>query len=270
MMFVFATRMFRDKWKSFVVYAISAICFLEMYVALFPAIREQAGQFSQLLKTMPPELFKAMNMDPATLSFGNLQSYLSTEYMSFLWPILAIIFAISLASYIAVNEIDRGTIETLASLPASRSRIFIERYMAGLTLLAVFCVISLFGAIPLAQLHKTEFIFNNFLTATVGSFLFIWAVYSLATLFSVLFSEKGKANMATGGVLTLMYVVYIVSTLQESLKNLQYFSFFNYFSGSDLLAKNIYPEYIFLALGGFAIIATLGALFWLERRDLSV
>lgn len=269
-MFVFATRMLRDKWKSFVIYTIATVGFLEMYIALFPAIQKQAGQVNQLLKTMPPELFKAMNMDPSTLSFGNLQSYLSTEYMSFLWPILVIIFAVTVANYISVNEIDKGTIETLASLPAKRSRIFLERYAAGLMMLAALCVIGMLGAIPLAQLHSTSFVFENFLTATVGSFLFAWAVYSLAVLFSVVFSEKGKASMATGGILILMYVIFIISTLKDSLKNLQYASFFDYFSGSELLAKNTYPNYAVLALGGFAVVATLIALFWFNRRDLSV
>ena len=269
-MYIFARRMLRDKWKSFVTYAITTVVFLEMYIALFPAIQKQAGQVNQLLKTMPPELFKAMNMDPSALSFGNLQSYLSTEYMSFLWPILVIIFAISLANFISVNEIDKGTIETLASLPAKRSRVFMERYATGLLLIAALCVVGMLGAIPLAQLHNTGFIFDNFFTATVGSFVFAWAVYSLAALFSVIFSEKGKSTMATGGVLILMYVIFIISTLKDSLKNLQYTSFFNYFSGSDLLAKNTYPDYAFLALGVFAIIATIAALFWFNRRDLSV
>jgi len=269
-MFVFASRMLRDKWKSFVVYSIAAVAFLEMYVALFPSISQQSAQVDQLLKTFPPELFKAMNMDPAVLSFSNFQAYLSSEYMSFLWPILAIVFAVSIASYIAVNEIDKGTIETLASLPAKRSRVFLERYFAGLLLLAGFCVISMLGAIPLAILHSTDYVLVNFITATVGSFLFILAVYSLATLFSVIFSDKGKASMASGGILILMYVVFIVSTLQDNLKDLKYTSFFNYFSGSELLAKNIYPQYSFIALGGFAIVATICAMVWFNRRDLSV
>lgn len=252
------------------VYAIASIAFLEMYVALFPSISKQSGQIDSLIKTFPPEFFKAMNMDPTMLSFGTIEKYLSTEYMSFLWPILAIVFAVSLASYIAVNEIDKGTIETLASLPAKRSRIFIERYMAGLLMVIGFCVVSLLGAIPLAQFHNSKFILDNFVTAAVGSFLFAWAVYSVATLFSVMFSEKGKASMASGGVLILMYVIFIVSTLQDSLKNLKYLSFFNYFSGSELLAKNIYPDHIFLALGGSAVVATVCALLWFNHRDLSV
>jgi len=269
-MFAFAKRMFRDKYKSFIVYSLGAVGFVEMYIALFPAIRQQSVQIDQMLKSFPPELFKAMNMDPSTLSFSTLESYLSTEYMSFLWPILAIVFAISVANYISANEIDKGTIETLISLPTSRIRIFAERYLMGLLLIVGFCVISMLGAIPFAILHDTSFVLSNFVTAAVGSFLFIWAIYSLAVLSSVVFSEKGKASMATSGILILMYVINIISSLNANLKDIRYFSFFNYFNGSELLAKNVYPDYILLAFGGFAVISTIIAAIWFNQRDLSV
>ena len=269
-MLVFAKRMLLDKYKSLVAYSLAAIAFLEMYVVLFPVVHERSGQFDQVLKTFPPEIFKAMNIDPSSLSFASLQSYLSSEYMSFLWPILAIIFAVSLANYIIVGEVDKGTIETLASLPASRRRVFIERYLAGILMLAVFCFATLFSAIPLAILHSTDYVLANYFTTAVGSFLFIWAVFSLATLFSAIFSEKGKASMASGAVLILMYVLNIIANLNHDLQDLRYFSAFNYFRGSDLIANNIYPEYAFVALGGFAIVATIVALGWFEKRDLSV
>lgn len=269
-MLAFARRMLRDQYKSFIIYSLSALAFLEMYVALFPTISQQASQFDQMLKTMPQELFKAMNMDPSTLSFSTMESYLSTEYMSFLWPILAIIYAISIANYISINEIDKGTVETLISLPASRTRIFVERYLTGLLMLAIFCAISLFGVVPLAEIHNADYVLGNYTTATIGSFLFIWAVYSLSVLFSVIFSEKGRASMTSSGVLILMYVLSIISGLKENLVNLQYVSFFHYFNGSDLLIKNVYPEYAVLVLGGFAVVVAISALFWFNRRDLSV
>lgn len=269
-MLAFFNRMIRDKYKAFIAYSVSALALLEMYVALFPAIKQQSVQIDQMMRSFPPELFKAMNMDPSMLSFSTLESYLSTEYMSFLWPILAIIFAISIAHYISINEIDRGTVETLASLPASRTRIFAERYFAGLLLVAAFAAISLLGIVPLASIHGIDYVLTNCLTATGGAFLFIWVVYSLAVLISVIFSEKGKASMVTGGILTLMYVLSIISSLQNNLKNLQYLSFFHYFNGTDLLAKNIVPDYMVLILSGFAIIASIVALMIFRKRDLSV
>lgn len=269
-MFAFATRMIRDKYKTFIGYSLTAVAFLEMYIALFPAISRQASQFNQMLKTLPSAMFKAMNMDPSTLSFATLQSFLSTEYMSFLWPIMAIIFAISLANYISVNEIEKGTMEMLVSLPVNRIRVFTERYLTGLLIMASFSIISLLSAVPLARLQGISYISANYVTATIGTFFFVWAVYSLAILFSVIFSEKGRASMASGGILIFMYVMSIIANLQDNLKNIQYFSFFHYFNGSDLLAKNVYPENSLLVLGGFAIAATLISTLIFKRRDLSV
>lgn len=269
-MLAFAVRMIRDKYKAFIAYSISAIAFLEMYIALFPAIKQQASQIDQMIQSFPPQLFEAMNMSASSLSFSTLESYLSTEYMSFLWPIMAIIFVISIANYISVNEVDKGTIETLASLPASRTRVFVERYFAGLLLIAGFTAISFLGALPLASMHGIDFIFANFVTSMIGSFLFAWAVYSLAVLMSVLMSEKGRASMITGGILTLMYVINIISNLNSDLDNLKFFSFFNYFNGSDLLISNTYSEYSIVVLIGFSVIAAIGAIVWFNRRDLSV
>lgn len=269
-MFAFAIRMIRDKYKAFIAYSLAALAFLEMYIALFPSIQQQSAGLDKIIASFPPAIFKAVNMDPSTLSFSKFEPYLSTEYLSFLWPIMMIIFAISIANYISVNEIDKGTIETLISLPVSRVKIFVQRYFTGLLMIAIFSVVSMLGALPLAKLHGVSFVLNNFITATIGSFLFAWAVYSLAMLFSVLFSEKGKASMASGGVLILMYVIYIVSTLKDNLKNVQYASFFHYFSGSELLAKNAFPDYSIIIFTGFAVIVFVVSLLIFRRRDLSV
>lgn len=269
-MLAFFRRMLKDKWKSFVIYSVAAIGFVEMYIAMFPSIQKQANEFDQMIKNFPQEIFKAMNIDVSSLSFGSLESYMSTEYLSFLWPIMAIIFAISLANYICVNEIDKGTMETLASLPARRSRVFIERYLAGLILILGFCIISMFAIVPFAELHGVEYLFENLFTASIGSFLLAWAVFSLAVLSSVFFSEKGKATMASGGLLILMYVANVISNLNDDLQNLQYVSFFNYFNGMELLGHNTFPEYTIVALCGFAIIVSGLALYRFSNRDLSV
>lgn len=269
-MFAFAKSMFKDKYKSLIAYVTGSIIFLEMYIALFPSISKQSEQLNQMMTAFPPEFFKAFNIDPSSMTFGSLEPYLSSEYMSFLWPILAIIFAISLANYISVKEVDSGTIEVVASLPVKREKIFIERYLTGLSMLLIFSFLSMLIAIPLAKLHGIDFVFQNYVTSAVGSFFLAWAIYSLALLFSTFTSEKGKATALTSGVLLLMYVVNIVASLKEELADFKYVSFFNYFNGSDLLAKNTFPEYSLLILGGFSIISTSLALFWYRRRDLSV
>lgn len=269
-MLVFARRMLKDRYKSLFFYCVGTIGLLEMYVALFPAIKDQSANFSKVIQNFPPELFKAMNMDPALVTFTTMESYLSTEYLSFLWPVIAIILAISLANYISVGEIEKHTSETLFSLPARRSRIFIERYITGIIILAVFCATSVYGVIPLAILHNADFLLENYFTAFVGTFIFTVSCYSLAVLTSVIFNERGRASTVASGVIILMYAIYVISTLQDSVKDLRYFSFFNYFSGGDLLAKNHYPENMFIVLGSFCLFVTVIALVRFCRRDMSV
>ena len=269
-MLVFARRMIKDRYKSLFFYCIGTVGLLEMYVALFPAIRDQSVNFQKVIQNFPPELFKAMNMDPAMVNFSTMEAYLSTEYLSFLWPVIAVIFSISLANYISVAEIEKRTSETLLSLPTRRIRIFLERYFTGLLMIAIFCAFSIYGVMPLSIMHGADYLAQNYTTAFLGSLLFTTACYSLATLSSVIFSERGRASTVSSGIIIVMYVMFVVSTLQESVKNLRYGSFFNYFSGGELLAKNHYPDTMLLALGLFSIVALVVAAIRFNSRDMSV
>jgi ABC-2 type transport system permease protein len=264
----FFWRMLRDKYKSLAIFSLSSVVFLEMYVALYPSMRDQSDSMDQLLQTMPPEVFKAINIDPSAVSFSTLEAFLSMEFLSFLWPILAVIFAISLASYIVVNEIDKGTVETLASLPATRLKIFVERYLAGLVLAIGFTGFSMLSPMLLATIHGIDFVAVNYWTTFLGASVFIWAVFSLALLFSALMSDKARSTMLASGVLILMYVLNIISNLNDDFKNLQYVSFFHYFNGMDLMSKNTMDAALVPVLGVTAIVLSFAALWVFRRRDL--
>lgn len=268
-MFAFAYRMIRDKYKSLITYSLSGIVFLEMYVAIFPTLDNMSVQLRQMMKTLPPALFKAFNIDPASLNFGNIESLLALKHYSLVWPVMAIIFAISLASYLIINEIDKGTAETLLSLPIKRSKIFVSRYLTGLLLLIGFNAITIFAIVPLTMLHGVDYIWQNNLTLFVGSLFFSWACYSIAIFFSTLFSEKGKSSMASGGIFILSYILSVLAGLKDTFANLKYFSLFNYFNSEVLLIKNTYPDYMFLVLGGVIIVFSVIGYYRFTTRDIS-
>ena len=268
-MLIFFRSMLRDKLKLLAVYVISTVGLLEMYVALFPAIKKQSANFDQMIQSMPEAMFKAFGMDPANFSFGSFETYMSSEYMSFLWPVLAISFAISLANYIAVRESDDGTIETLLSLPVRRSQIFVERFGAGMFMIIIFSTISMLAALPLAWVHNVTVDAGHFVVASVGSALFATVVFSIGTLCSVLFSARGRATMIASGILVLMYALNIISGLNEHLQNMRYLSIFNYFNGSELLGKAIFPSHMFTAFGGIILVTFVFSVWRFSRRDYS-
>lgn len=268
-MFTFVTRMIRDKYKSLIIYSIAGLIFLEMYIALYPMISEVSVQLEQMMKTLPAEFFKVFNLDQASMTFNNLESLLAMKHYSMMWPIMAIILAIALANYLIANEIDNGTVESLLSLPVKRSKIFISRYLTGLFMLVIFNAVTIFATILLAAIHNIDVLWQNHLTLFIGSIFFSGVCYSLAIFMSNIISDKGKATMATGGILMLSYIIGVLATLKDSLENLKYFSIFNYFNGEILLMKNAYPEHLFYALGGLTVLLTIGAFIRFKNRDIS-
>jgi ABC-2 type transport system permease protein len=263
-------RMLLDKKNALFAYSVAIFLFIGLYLALFPAIQDQSEQLSQLLESYPDAFFKAFGLEKADLTFEFVESYLSSEVFSFLWPILVVIFAASLANYSVVTEIAKGTIELTLAQPISRIKIFFARYLAGVISLAIFTAVTIFSIVPLAAIYNIEYRIENFLKMGYVSGLFALAVFSLGMLFSSIFSEKGKASFAVGGTVILMYVLNVVSALKENLESLQYFSFFHYYSPSAVLNRGEIIDYTLWVFVGVTVLAiSLGA-FIFNRRDVAV
>lgn len=269
-MFGIIKRMFLDKKNALLAYALAIVAFMEMYLALYPSIRDQAAQLNQLLEAYPDSFFKAFGLDRADLTFARVEPYLSSEIFSFIGPIMLIIFMTSMANYAIVGEIGKGTIELTLAQPISRLKIFFSRLFTAVLNLTVFSAVMTFAVVPLASFHNIDYTLDNFLKMGIIVFLFGFAVLGIAIFFSALFSERGKASFATGGVLILMYVVNVVSGLKENLDKLKYFSFFHYYTPGTVLGKGQFIDYSFPVFLGAGLMFMLAAAYWFNRRDIAV
>ena len=257
-----------DRKISLLAYCFGAILFLWIYVGMFPGIQSQSANMMKLLESYPQAMLKAFNIE--SLDFTHLENFVAMEHFSFVWPIMAIFLLVSLGGSSIAGEIERGTIEVLLSQPISRVKIFFGKYLAGIFTLTVFTFVSVFAVVPLAAAYHVEYQLQNFVTVTLLSLLFSWAIMSISFLFSAIFSDKGKAYFLTGGILVLMYVLNIVASLKESLINLKYLSFFYYFNTSKALIHHQIDIWAYVVFLGFAIIATILALFIFKKRDVAV
>lgn len=261
-------RIIKDRKISLVVYCLSGILLLWMYIALFPSIQTQAASFNELMKNYPEALMKAFGLEE--ISFTNVENFLAMEQFSIIWPIIVIFLVISLAGAAIAGEVEKGTAEIILSKPVSRLKIFFGKYLAGVFTILVFIICSIFAAAPLAELHNIDYVFKNYVTLAIVSFFFGLAIFSLAMLFSAIFSEKSKAYMTTGGILIVMYVLNIVASLKDSLKDLKYLSFFYYYDPDQALIKNIINETGVLVFVITAVVCTIVAAIWFKKRDIAV
>lgn len=263
-------RILKDKRMSLVAYTVGAIATVEMYIALFPAIQQQAEQLNKLLAAYPKGFMEAFGFNGTEALFSRLESYMSTEYFSFFWPIMVITMMIGFANMMVVTEIEKGTIELSLAQPVSRLKLFFTRYLSGAFYFLVFDLVSIFAIIPVAILNKVDYRLESYFTVTGVSLLFGLSIFSIAVLFSAIFSEKGKAMGASAALLMLMYVLNIVSTLKDALRDVRYFSIFYYFNPATVFGNNEVIKYSVPVFIGIIVIFTAAAAFWFNRRDVAV
>ena len=144
------------------------------------------------------------------------------------------------------------------------NKIFFGKFIAGITYLALFTVISIFSIFPLAKAYNISYQSEGFYKLALVGFLLGLAIFGLSLLFSAIFSEKSKPTFIVVGILILMYFLNIISGLKDNLKNLKYLSFFYYYKPSDILSYNKIDHLTWwVFIGTFVVI-------WFNKRDIAI
>lgn len=267
-MFTIFWRYFKDRKISLAIYSIASAAFVWMYVAIFPTLQDQAEEFEELFQTYPSEILEALNVEQ--ISFDTIERFLQIEQYSLIWPLMVIIFLVALAGTALSFEVEKGTIENILAKPISRMQLFFGRYLAGAASLLAFTLISVFSVVPLAALHNIDVVIEAYIAVSVLGFLFGLAIFSVAFMFSAMFSEKSKAAIFSGSIMLVMYVLNLLSNLVDKLENLKYFSFFYYYDFNAAMADfEVATVNIFFFVCVSVVCTAIGA-FWYQRRDIAV
>lgn len=235
---------------------------------LFPSFKNSIGSLNEYLKSLPEGFLKAFGFEMN--AFSTFEGYIASEQFSFIWPLFVILLAISLATSFFAGEVEKGTIEILLSQPISRTKIFLERLLAGIFNISIFTFISFFAVFPITRAYNITCKTKAFLKLSLIGFLFSLAIFGLSLLFSVIFSERNKAIFIIVGIIVLMYVLNIVSGLKENLDKLKYLSFFYYFSPPNILVHNKIDNLTWWVFGGTFWVVTILALVWFQKKDIAV
>jgi ABC-2 type transport system permease protein len=259
----------KDRLLSLIIYCLSAIGFLWMYVALFPSFSDQAEDFQDLFEVFPEGMMDAFGFE-GEMYFENINNFLATEMFSFIWPILVIAIGVGIAGSAIAGEIEKNTIETLLAQPISRTKLFFSKYLAGLANIIIFTLISIYSIVPLAEIYNLEYATDNYFLFVSISFLFALSIYSISFLISSLTSKKSLVSFISVGIIVLMYVLNIVANLKESVESIKYSSFFYYYNPTNLLGNGEILDYTYLAFGGTILLSTIAAWYIFNRRDIAV
>lgn len=245
--------------------AVVVAAYAGFITVFYTNVVQNAAEFENLVKAYPKALMAAFGIEGSLADPG---VFLGGYVYSFIWPLVAAIGAIALASRIATDA-DRGFLDIALATPLSRLTYLggsIVTQLVGLAVLAL----AMVGAVIVGDLLiEPDFPTASVALSAIHSIVFAYAIAGPATLLAVLVLDRGRAAGIAAGVLVAMYLLNVIGALAPDLEPATVVSIFHHFDLKPLIRDGTYPIADTVLLSAIAVAGWALALVAFRRRDLS-
>jgi ABC-2 type transporter. len=248
-------------WGSIVAFAYAAVMAL-----VYPTMRANSAAMDEYLKIFPKELMLAFGLSGSLADPG---IFFNTYISTFLWPLMAGMVGIVVATRPVAADLDRGFLELMITSPLPRRAYLVVSIVGQLVVTTCVAAATIAGVLLVGAVVGAGFDTERFLLAIPLLASFAWVVAAFATLLSVITLSRAMAGGVTAGVLLAMYLANIVGAIETKLDWLKNLSLFGYFDTRSLIDKGT------LAWGDVGVFVVIAAGCWLAavalfgRRDLA-
>jgi ABC-2 type transport system permease protein len=236
-----------------------------LIAAIYPILLANTAQIEDYMNLFPKEFMAAFGMT------GNLADpgiFFATYIGSFLWPLVAAIAAILLATRPAAADAERGWADLLLATPLTRVAYLGAAIVGQVVVLAALALVAVGGVLAVGAIVGAGFDPARFLAAGVVLWLFACAIAGVASLAAVITLSRGVAAGVTTGILIAMYLLNIVSQIQAGLAWIGNLSAFKFIGVGPLIDRGAAD---WLGICMFVLVAGVGwtaSLVLFRRRDL--
>jgi ABC-2 type transport system permease protein len=235
--------------------------------AMYPILLDNAGAIEDYMNIFPQEFLAAFGM---TGSLADPGVFFTTYIGSMLWPVIAAIAAIILATRPVASDVERGWAEVALGTPLTRVRALAAAIASQALVLAALAVATVAGVLVVGGLVGADFDAGRFLGASAVLWLFGCAIAGVTSLLGALTLSRSIAGGAVAGILLLMYLVNVVAQIQVDLAWLADVGAFKYLLVTELVDTGVVPWASVAVFGVVALGGWGGSLLVFARRDLLV
>lgn len=259
---LFLKTLYDKRW--FTVGWASAFAFMSFLVVIFYPSFNSSFQVDQLTANFPSAL-KGLIGDVANLK--NINGYLAEQLFNIRIPLFILIMSIVLGLNLSISDEESGRLRTLAATPIGRTKIILQKQMAGFVILCLVSLATIVATyIGLITIH--EQITNSL----------IWELFALSCIFGsvtvgmvvAIGFASGSRGPTTAIALLITIGSFILSTFGIAvnwLKPYEKLSLLHYYDATGLVKGSLNFAHI-AVLFGLLITFTLIAVLLFRKRDL--
>jgi len=241
------------------------VAYCGLLALVFPSITENAAQLEEVMAAYPPEVLAAFGLEGSLADPG---VYYTSNVGILLWPIVAAMAAIILATRPTAVDTGRGWIELPLSGRLTRGRYLAVAIILQVTALGLLAATTVWSFVLIGWLVGVELAPGPFALATLAHWIQGCVIAAVATLLGVLTLSRGVAGGVTAGALLLMYLFRVIANVVDELAWLADLSIFRYLYPTRIIQDGTLPVSEVIAFLGVAAAAWVAAVLLFRRRDL--
>ncbi len=236
---------FKDNFKSLLIWASIISIIYIIIIALYPSIISSSNNINEMLEGFSPEMLEIFNMDIIDLS--KYSGWYTSEGLIFV--ILGIgIYSAILGSSIVLKEENDRTIEYLAVLPISRTKILLTKIIVGIIdILLITLIVGLINTIGASIIEEINFI--QILMISITPYLTSLILFFISLFISMFFKKTNKTLPISIGLVFGFYLIDILTKLSDKLECLKYLTPITLADTRSLICNNEFNiMYVFITI----------------------
>ena len=253
----------RDQGRALAGWAAGLALLMGMYAAFWPSIKDQPSMNS-LLEQMPEAFRNLFATEAADMSTPT--GYIQIELLSFMAPIMILMYAIGMGAGSIAGEEEHHTLELLIAQPVGRGRVVLEK--AGAMALGTGLLAAVAGVALVVEGRWVDLVLPaDKITAAMVHLGLLGLVFGALAL--ALSAGTGRPGLSKGVPAALAVAAYLVNGLApvvDWLEPFQQYSPFYQYVGHDPLRNGLDWPSVSIALAT-AVALTGLAMIGFRRRD---
>jgi ABC-type transport system involved in multi-copper enzyme maturation permease subunit len=247
-----------ETWLMTLLFGCALMGIMALLTFVLPQFQEGMGAiFDQLpfAKSFLAALLGTDLGDEISAQTMQLLLWVHPTVLALLWA-----HAIVFCTRVPAGEIDRGTIDVLFGLPASRRAVYSCEVATWLAAGLFVVSMGLLGHRLASPAIPTESrpTFEGILPVVTNLYCVYLAVGGIALLISALSSHRGRAMGVAFAIVVLSFLLNFISQFWEPAKAIAFASVMEYYRPAEILRSGVFPLRdlaTLLCVGGVSVVA---------------
>lgn len=258
---IFTKTLYEKRWMMlFWFIGVGVMAFITM--TIYPSFRE--GGFDQLVQNVPKPLQAIIGN---IADNKNIPGFIGQQIFAFRIPLVTLVFGIILFGGLLAGDEGDGTLQTVLAQPVSRSRVYVEKFLAGLVISLVVCAGAILGILLGLMLVNESFNLVRLLQSILNVWLLTLSFGSIAFAIGAITGKRGTAGGVAGLFTFGSYLISSLAVNVTSLEPFQKFTPFHYYN-QPAVAVSGQSASNTLTLTGIVLVLTVISWFIFTRRDI--